>query len=130
MLPSLLRSLFGSAAVPAPEGEPVAPGARWTHLELREWRHGLVAYNRNDQYVGRSLQVYGEYSELEAQFLAAWLQPGDVVVEAGANIGPVTVPLARAVGPEGRVYAYEPQRLVFQLLCCNLALNELGNVVA
>ena len=130
MLPSLLRSLFGSAAGPVPEGEPVAPGARWSNLELREWRHGLVAYNRNDQYVGRSLQVYGEYSELEAQFLAAWLRPGDVVLEAGANIGPVTVPLARAVGPGGRVLAYEPQRLVFQLLCCNLALNELGNVVA
>ena len=130
MLPSLLRSLFGANSAPAPEGEPVAAGARWSHLALAEWRHGLVAYNRNDQYIGRSLQAYGEYSELEVQFLAAWLRPGDVVLEAGANIGPVTVPLARAVGPEGRVFAYEPQRLVFQLLCCNLALNELGNVVA
>jgi FkbM family methyltransferase len=108
----------------------VAPGARWSHVELREWRHGLVAYNRNDQYIGRSLQAYGEYSEFEVQFLTAWLRPGDVVLEAGANIGPITVPLARAVGPEGRVLAYEPQRLVFQLLCCNLALNELANVVA
>jgi FkbM family methyltransferase len=116
VLPPLLRPLFGSNPSPAPEGEPVAAGARWSHLELAEWRHGLVAY--------------GEYSELEAQFLATWLRPGDVVVEAGANIGPVTVPLARAVGPAGRVLAYEPQRLVFQLLCCNLALNELGNVVA
>ncbi len=130
MLPALLRSLFGSNAAPAPEGEPVAAGARWSHLELREWRHGLVAYNRNDQYIGRSLQAYGEYSAIEAEFLAAWLRPGDIVVEAGANIGPITVPLARAVGPAGRVFAFEPQRLVFQLLCCNLALNELANVVA
>lgn len=130
MLTSLLRSLLGSHSPPLPQGEPVATGVRWSHVELREWRHGLVAYNRNDQYVGRSLQVYGEYSELEVEFLAAWLRPGDVVLEAGANIGPVTVPLARAVGPHGRVFAYEPQRLVFQLLCCNLALNELDNVVA
>jgi FkbM family methyltransferase len=130
MLQSLLRSLFGSDAAPAPEGQSVSARARWTHVELREWRYGLIAYNRNDQYVGRSLQAYAEYSEIEVGFLTTWLRPGDVVIEAGANIGPVTVPLARAVGPEGRVFAYEPQRLVFQLLCCNLALNEIGNVVA
>ena len=48
-----------------------------------------------------------------------------------ANIGPVTVPLARAVGPAGRVYADEPQRLVFQLLCAEPGVElELGNVVA
>jgi FkbM family methyltransferase len=97
---------------------------------LRDWRYGLIAYNRNDQYIGRSLQAYGEYSQIEVAFLERWLRPGDVVIEAGANLGAVTVPLARAVGPRGSVFAYEPQRLVFQLLCCNLALNELGNVVA
>jgi FkbM family methyltransferase len=130
MLPALLRSLFGPGQGPQPEGEPVAAGVRFSHLALGEWRYGLCAYNRNDRYIGRSLEVYGEYSELETRFLAQWLRPDDVVVEAGANIGPITVPLARAVGPGGRVFAYEPQRLVFQLLCCNLALNELGNVVA
>ena len=56
------------------------------------------------------------------------MRPGDVVVEAGANIGVHTLPLAKRVGPGGRVYAFEPQRLVFQTLCANAALNGLTNV--
>jgi FkbM family methyltransferase len=38
------------------------------------------------------------------------------------------VGLARLVGSEGRVLAFEPQRLPFQTLCANVALNSLENV--
>jgi len=53
-----------------------------------------------------------------------------VVVEVGANIGAHTVDIARMVGPRGEVRAFEPQRIVFQTLCANLALNQLVNVFA
>ncbi len=97
---------------------------------LRPCLHGLFLYNVNDVYIGRSLDVYGEYSEVEARVLAALLRPDDVVVEAGANIGALTVPLARAVGSDGLVLAYEPQRIAHQMLCANIALNGLTNVIA
>jgi FkbM family methyltransferase len=45
------------------------------------------------------------------------------VLEVGANIGVFTVPLARFVHPGGRVIAFEPQRIMYQMLCGNLALN-------
>jgi FkbM family methyltransferase len=38
------------------------------------------------------------------------------------------VGLARLVGPQGRVLAFEPQRLSFQTLCANVALNSIENV--
>lgn len=88
-------------------------------------RDGWFVYNRHDEYIGRSLEHYGEYNWFEAQLLSQLLRPGDVVVEVGANIGSHTVGLAKAVGPGGRVYAFEPQRVVFQLLCANVALNSL-----
>jgi FkbM family methyltransferase len=97
-------------------------------VRVRRCRHGLVAYNRHDQYIGRSFELYGEFSEIECGFLARWLRTDDVMIDAGANIGALTLPLARAVGPGGRVIAYEPQRVVFQLLCANVALNELAQV--
>ena len=56
------------------------------------------------------------------------LQPRDVVVEVGANIGAHTVRLAQLVGKEGKVIAFEPQRLCFQLLNGNVAINSLTNV--
>lgn len=90
-------------------------------------RHGTMLFNRHDVYVGRSIQRYGEYSELELQFLLRAVRRGDVVIEIGANIGAHTVPLAERVGEAGRVLAFEPQRIVFQSLCANLALNSITN---
>jgi len=53
-------------------------------------RYGEMVFNRHDRYIGRSLELYGEFS----------------------------------------VIAFEPQRLVFHLLCANLALNSIRNVFA
>lgn len=108
----------------------VSPAAAEGCHQAAACRHGTLLFNRHDQYIGRSLALYGEYSEDEVRLLAPLLRPGDLVVEAGANLGAHTVPLARAVGPAGRVLAFEPQRLVFQLLCANAALNSLTQVDA
>lgn len=97
---------------------------------LRACRHGLFVYNVNDVYIGRSLDIYGEYSEEEARLFGAIVRKGDVVADVGANIGALTVPLAKAVGPSGIVFAFEPQRIVHQMLCANVALNGLTNVDA
>lgn len=96
---------------------------------LMRCRHGALLFNHNDMYIGRSLETYGEFSELEVKLFEQILRPGMTVVEAGANIGAHTVVFGQRVGPTGRVIAYEPQRLVFQLLCANVAINGLTNVV-
>ncbi len=97
---------------------------------IKRTRFGLMAYNINDQYVGRSLDCYGEYSRGEAMLFAQIVGPGALAIDVGANIGALTTFLAQTVGPEGRVIAIEPQRAMYQLLCANLALNEIGNVQA
>jgi FkbM family methyltransferase len=93
-------------------------------------RHGQMLYNANDTYIGRSLDLYGEFSEGEVEVFRQVIQPGYVVVEVGANIGAHTVFLAQQVGDNGSVIAFEPQRVVFQTLCANIALNSLPNVLA
>ena len=99
-------------------------------VALKRCRHGPMLYLKRDQYVGRSLDLYGEFSEIESEFLAGYAPPDGVAIDAGANIGAHTVALARAVGPRGAVIAAEPQRILFQILCANLALNEIRNVHA
>jgi len=98
--------------------------------EVRMCREGPMVYNRNDRFVGRSLARYGEYSHDETVLFEQVVKPGWVVVEAGANIGTHTVALSRLAGASGQVHAFEPQRLVFQTLCANLALNHCTNVYA
>jgi FkbM family methyltransferase len=56
------------------------------------------------------------------------VRPGDTVVDAGANIGAISVLLARAVGPRGRVIAVEMMPDTAECLRHNLALNGLSNV--
>lgn len=100
------------------------------HLRLRQCRHGAMLYPVNDRYLGRMLDLYGEFSEGETDVFEGVLRPGNTVVEAGANIGAHTLGIARLVGPAGRVLAFEPQRAIFQLLCANMALNGIACVEA
>lgn len=96
---------------------------------LRRCRYGLMLVNANDVYVGASLSRYGEWGQAEIDLCRQLLRPGDVVLDVGANIGSHTLGFADAVGPTGTVHAFEPQRIVFQTLCANVALNSLTQVV-
>ncbi len=97
---------------------------------LVDAKYGRMLVNENDIYIGRSIRELGEFSEGEIELFKQLLKPGCVAVEAGANIGTHTLPLARIVGPRGRIHAFEPQRIVHQTLCANVALNSLTNVSA
>lgn len=83
-----------------------------------------------DIFVSRSLEVYGEWSFGEIRSLSKMLMKSDSIIEAGANIGAHTVFLAKDLVPEGKVFAFEPRRILFQTLCGNLAINEIENVNA
>jgi FkbM family methyltransferase len=101
------------------------------HTQLVQTRHGWMLANPNDFYLGRALIEYGECSELESAVLRQLLvQPG-IVVEVGANIGVHTIVLAREAQARRQVLvAFEPQPVIFQNLCANLAANGLRNVLA
>jgi len=81
-----------------------------------------------DAFVGARLVTDGSWNPREGRLLEFFVKLGDVVVDAGANLGGFAVPLARAVGPTGVVHAFEPFRHLFQLLTANVALNGLLNV--
>ena len=93
-----------------------------------EFKYGKIIFPAGDSYIGTSLALYGEYSEGEVQLYKQFIRKGQTVVEVGSNIGSLTIPIAQFVGEEGKVYAFEPQRLMFQILCGNMALNNLQNV--
>jgi len=93
-----------------------------------EARNGRFLYPVNDTYIGKCMADYGEWEQDLVEKCIA-MTPGDgVIVEVGSNIGIHTVPLARHLSDGGRVYAIEPQRVIFQLLCANVVCNEVFNV--
>lgn len=94
---------------------------------IRKTRHGIFLINKEDTFVGRSLDMYGEWCQSEVVLFSKVVREGDVVIDVGANIGAFSIPLAKFVGQKGAVVAFEPQRQLFQLLSANVALNELNN---
>jgi FkbM family methyltransferase len=104
----------------------VRPPERYNYVT--QTRYGTLIYNKNDVRVGRSLELYGEYCERAIIVFDQILAPGQVVIDIGANIGSHTLFFAKKVGPAGCVLAFEPQRLVYQTLCGNMAINSITNV--
>jgi FkbM family methyltransferase len=95
---------------------------------FRPCRHGIMAFLRSDITIGRSLSLYGEFAECENRLMMELLQPGNTVIDVGTNVGTVALALARRVGSTGQIYAFEPQRPIFQAICATLALNGITHV--
>ena len=96
--------------------------------ELVKAKYGWMIYNKNDTYIGSSIREYGEWSSEEIEIIKQIVKPSDVVIEIGSNIGAHTVPIAQLV-PEGFVYAFEPQNIIFENLCANISINSLTNCI-
>jgi len=97
-------------------------------IKIKKCKHGAFLYPDTDIYIGKSLDTYGEYASAELAMFSKFIKPGMVAVDIGAHIGAITVPLARMVGPKGKVMAFEPQRYIYYHLCANVVLNNLMHV--
>jgi hypothetical protein len=96
-------------------------------LKLKLCRYGWMLYG--GPYIGACFDQYGQYSESEISMMRNFVKEGDVVIDVGANIGDLTLPLSRMVGDAGRVYAVESHPETFNVLCANLALNGVRNTM-
>jgi FkbM family methyltransferase len=75
------------------------------------------------------LATHEFYEPMETDLFKREIQPGNTVLDIGANIGYYTLIAAHRVGPEGRVYAFEPDPANFSLLQKNVEANGYTNVV-
>jgi FkbM family methyltransferase len=96
--------------------------------------YGRFIVNRHCAYQAESLIKTGRphiQDELQKILTLIGQLPNDcVVVDAGANIGLVSIPVAQAlVSKGGIVHAFEPQRLLSYALAGAVALNDLENLV-
>jgi protein O-GlcNAc transferase len=71
------------------------------------------------------LQEQRDWFEDEIKFLRELVQPGDVVVDIGANYGVYALSLARNVGASGQVWAFEPASETAMLLRKSASANHM-----
>ena len=91
-------------------------------------KHGNFMFYNYDEFVGMSIREYGEWSEKLLQRLLLLLNESDYVVDIGSHVGLMTIPIAKKIGDKGLVYSFEPQKMIYNLQCGNLALNNIKNV--
>lgn len=89
---------------------------------------GCFYLDNVDDYI-KSLLRNGISWELNLTKLMKQKIPlGSTAIDIGAHIGTHTIALSEAVGPLGRVIAFEPQPKLFRELFMNMALNGASNV--
>lgn len=80
-------------------------------------------FERDPRYGEEIMYGILEYDVVDA--MKHFLQPGDVCVDVGANIGYLSAVAAGCVGPSGEVHAFEPVRRHFEQLTKLPALNPM-----
>jgi FkbM family methyltransferase len=71
--------------------------------------------------IGRSIVTTGLFDLAVSEVLARLIDRGDTVIDAGANVGYMTVLAGTAAGRAGRVLAFEPHPELFEVLQRNAA---------
>jgi FkbM family methyltransferase len=71
--------------------------------------------------MGRSMATRGVYDLVVSETIARLLEPGELAVDVGANVGYMTAIMAAQVGPSGRVVSFEPHPAIHPILTANAA---------
>ena len=77
----------------------------------------------DDLGFGANVLLDGFWESWLTRFMARTVRPGGVVVDVGANCGYYSLLLADLVGPEGRLFAVEPNPAMADLLARSISLN-------
>ena len=98
---------------------PPGPDDDRTRVARLPW--GLPLEVRTSDAIGYTILTARVFDPCVTETLHRIIDPGDLVVDAGANVGYMTGLAAARAGPSGGVVAYEPHPVVFELLAANVA---------
>lgn len=95
---------------------------------LKELPEGLKFLCSSDSVLDKMIFT-NEFENDEIIFLNRFLKSGDQFIDIGANSGLFAVYAAKAVGNEGKVFAFEPTDTTYKKLRENIELNKFANIV-
>ena len=90
-------------------------------------RYGAQAVVFANDFIGRSMYLWGEYDPRINAVINAVLRNGDTALDIGANFGVNGLFAAKCVGPTGTIHLFEPQPLVASCLRTSLLISGYSN---
>lgn len=91
---------------------------------------GLRIRLQPSEVIGSSICRMGIHELEVSECIGRLIEPGDLVVDAGANIGQMTSLMALRAGPQGEVIAFEPHPGIFKDLQHNISLWQRNMLLA
>lgn len=126
----LQRGVVPLGPAPDTSPEPAASAHDLRDYLVRTPAGWLVVPGEDERLLMAMVDSGGVLERGTTAVLAALLRPGDTMVDVGAHVGTMTLPAARAVGPDGRVIAIEPGPRAAALLRRSLHINSLAGQVS
>jgi FkbM family methyltransferase len=90
---------------------------------------GRLFIAADDAIILPHLRAHGCWEPVEGAIVERHLAEGVTAVVIGAHVGYHVLRMSRVVGPSGRVMAVEPEPQNFAMLCANLAMAGVSNVL-
>jgi len=90
--------------------------------------HAKVVVDSGEPEFGRHIAAHGSWEPHIMALIRHHLKPGDTYVDIGANVGVMAFTAAAAVGPGGRVIAFEPHPDNIRHFLAGIAVNGFENV--
>ena len=99
-----------------------------SYTEILDTHYGKMLVNKNDINQRNALVETGKsIDHAEIELLETLIGSDDVFLDVGANFGCFSLALASRAKT---VFAFEPQRIIYNMLCGSIALNAFENVYA
>ncbi len=89
---------------------------------------GFTLHVDTRSYIEWYVFMFGIYDNPGVSLLTGATFVGDVIFDVGANIETFSIPLAKATGPDGHIFSFEPNPTAQIRLRQNLTVNQLHNV--
>jgi FkbM family methyltransferase len=99
-----------------------------TPKSLFKTRENIKLWLGGNSEIDKTIITYGLWEQKTTQLVKQLIHETDVVIDVGANIGYFTTLFAKLVGPEGKVYAFEPTHNYYNHLLENVSINDFKNI--
>ena len=85
--------------------------------------------NNNGDYVANVIKMGKIFDEAILEIARSYITPHSTILDIGANYGQMAIEFSR-IAVDTTVYAFEAQKMVFDILVKNIAANQSGNIKA
>jgi FkbM family methyltransferase len=89
-----------------------------------------MVLDSTDRGISRELLYVGRREHFSTEFIQKFLEPGDVCIDIGSNIGYYALLESRFIGNSGKIFAIEPSHQNIKLLNKNIKINNYNNIVS